>query len=276
MHEKGQDFPQLTDVAWLNNLMFFTDFISHFNALNTKLQGVGKTAERMFCDIKAFERKLQVFEKDIEGGELKYFPNLKMHLENSTTFADCSLSKQEISKEFSSIIAVAKENFSNRFMQFRKIEKTLYFLTFPDKTEFEDLDLSCLHWLGLKTLEMELVEFQENYTWTNKFCALRKTFEKIECGGILEENVAKSCENEILKVWNSLPINFKSMKLLGIALLTLFGSSYACEQLFSTLNFIKSDRRNKLTDELSVALKSTKYEPSINKLSECSQQQRSH
>ncbi|XP_076330618.1 zinc finger BED domain-containing protein 5-like [Tachypleus tridentatus] len=36
-------------------------FISHFNALNTKLQGVGKTAERMFCDIKAFERKLQVF-----------------------------------------------------------------------------------------------------------------------------------------------------------------------------------------------------------------------
>ncbi|XP_076314661.1 general transcription factor II-I repeat domain-containing protein 2A-like [Tachypleus tridentatus] len=127
MHEKGQDFPQLTDVAWLNNLMFFTDFISHFNALNTKLQGVGETAERMFCDIKAFERKLQVFEKDIEGGELKYFPNLKMHLENSTTFADCSLSKQEISKEFSSIITVAKENFSNRFMQFRKIEKNSVF-----------------------------------------------------------------------------------------------------------------------------------------------------
>ncbi|XP_076324223.1 general transcription factor II-I repeat domain-containing protein 2A-like [Tachypleus tridentatus] len=103
MHENGQDFPQLTDVAWLNNLMFFTDFISHFNALNTKLQGVGKTAERMFCDIKVFERKLQVFEKDIEGGELKYFPNLKMHLENSTTFADCSLSKQEISKNFQAL-----------------------------------------------------------------------------------------------------------------------------------------------------------------------------
>ncbi|XP_076308511.1 general transcription factor II-I repeat domain-containing protein 2A-like [Tachypleus tridentatus] len=131
MHEKGQGFPQLSDLAWLNNLMFFTDFISHFNALNTKLQGVGKTAERMFCDIKAFERKLQVFEKDIEGGELKYFPNLKMHFENSTTFTDCFLSKQEVSKEFSSIIAVAKENFSNRFMQFRKIEKKN--LPFPIK-----------------------------------------------------------------------------------------------------------------------------------------------
>ena len=60
-------------------------------------------------------------------------------------------------------------------------------------------------------------------------------------------------ENEILKVWNSLPNNFKSMKALGIALLTLFGSSYACEQLFSALNYIKSDTRNRLTDDLRAA-----------------------
>ncbi|KAM4048853.1 general transcription factor II-I repeat domain-containing protein 2-like [Anomaloglossus baeobatrachus] len=277
MNEKGQEYPQLTDMAWLTNLMFFTDFTLHFNVLNKQLQGVavGKTAERMFCDIKTFERKLQVFERDIESGQLKYFPNLKMHLENST-FVDSLTSHQEIYKEFSSIVQAAKVNFSNRFLQFRKMETTLCFLTFPERAKFEDIDLSCLQWLDLGNLEMELLEFQESSIWKNKFCDLRETLEKIE--GMTKDSPVSS-ENEILKVWNSLPNNFKSMKALGIALLTLFGSSYSCEQLFSALNYIKSDIRNRLTDDLSaacVALKLTKYEPRVDKLSACMQQQKSH
>ena len=162
------------------------------------------------------------------------------------------------------------------------MEKTLYFLTFPDKTNFEDLDLSCLQWLGLENLEMELLEFKENYLWTCKFCDLRERLEKIKCEGMMNENATNSNSgNEVLKVWNSLPISFKSMKSLGIALLTLFGLSYSCEQLFSTMNFIKSEKRNRLTDDMSsacVTLKFTKYEPSINKLlvSGTLQQQKSH
>ncbi|XP_034277662.1 uncharacterized protein LOC117668096 isoform X2 [Pantherophis guttatus] len=276
MNEKGQKYPQLTETAWLTNLMFFTDFTVHFNVLNKQLQGVGKTAERTFCDIKTFERKLQVFERDLESGQLKYFPNLKKHLESSTSFADNPTSHQEIYKEFSSIVAAAKVNFSNRFLQFRKMETTLYFLTSPDKAKFEELDLSCLNWLDLENLEMELLEFQENRIWKNKFYDLRETLEKMER---MTTDSTVSSENEILKVWNSLPNKFKSMKALGIAFLTLFGSSYACEQLFSALNYIKPDTRNKLTDDLSaafVALKLTKYEPRIEKLSACIQQQRSH
>ncbi|CAH2301091.1 Hypothetical predicted protein [Pelobates cultripes] len=167
MNEKGQEYPQLTDTAWLTNLMFFTDFIAHFNVLNKTLQGVGKTAERMFCDIRTFERKLQVFERDIESGQLKYFPNLKIHLENATIFTDNPQSHQEIHKELSSIVAAAKENFSKGFLQFLKMETTLYFLTSPDKAKYEELDISCLHWLDLENLEMELLEFQERSIWKN-------------------------------------------------------------------------------------------------------------
>ncbi|XP_058027186.1 general transcription factor II-I repeat domain-containing protein 2-like [Ahaetulla prasina] len=274
MNEKGQEYPQLTDTAWLTNLTFFTDFTLHFSVLNKQLQGVGRTAERMFCDIKTFERKLEVFERDVESGQLKYFPNLKMHLEKSTTLADNPPSRQEICKEFSSVVAAAKVNFSNRFIQFRKMETTLGFLTSPDKAEFEELDLSCLHWLDLGNLEMELVEFQESSMWKNKFYSLRQTLEKIE--GVTKDSTVSS-ENEVLKVWNSLPVNFKSMKALGIAFLTLFGSSYACEQLFSALNYINSDTRSRLTDDLRaacVALILTKYEPRLDKLSACTQQQK--
>jgi len=69
------------------------------------------------------------------------------------------------------------------------------------------------------------------------------------------------------------------MKALGIAFLPLFGSSYTCEQLFSAMNYIISDIRNRLTDDLSaacVALKHTKYEPRLDKLSASMQQQKSH
>ncbi|XP_058040443.1 endoplasmic reticulum membrane adapter protein XK isoform X1 [Ahaetulla prasina] len=252
------------------------NFTLHFNVLNKQLQGVEKTAKRMFCDIKTFERKLQVFERDIEKGQLKYFPNLKMHLENSTTFADNPKSHQEIYKEFSSTVAAAKVNFSNRFLQFCKMETILCFLTSPDKAKFEELDLSCLHWLDLGNLEMELLEFQESSIWKNKFYGLCEKLEKIDW---MTKDSTIISENELLKVWNSLPNNFKSMKALGIAFLTLLGSSYAREQLFSALNYIKSDTRNSLKDDLTavfVALKLTKYEPRLDKLSASIHQQKSH
>lgn len=69
------------------------------------------------------------------------------------------------------------------------------------------------------------------------------------------------------------------MKVLGIALLTLFGSAYASQKLFSVLNYIKYDKRSTLTDDLSivcVALKLMKYEPMFDKLSVCIKQKRSH
>lgn len=128
----------------------------------------------------------------------------------------------EIYKEFSSIIAIAKENFSNRFLQFRKMETTLCFLTSPEKAKCKELDLSCLHWLDLGNLEMELLKFQESSIWKNKSYDLRATLEKIEeCEGMTKDSTVASSENEILKVWNSLPNNFKSIKALGIAFLTL-------------------------------------------------------
>jgi hypothetical protein len=83
----------------------------------------------------------------------------------------------------------------------------------------------------------------------------------------------------ILEQRNSLPQTFSAMKKLATALLTLFGSSYACEQLFSAMNFVKSTVRNRLGSDLSascVLLKTTCYEPNINGMANKIQQQISH
>ena len=130
MNEKGQNYPQLIDACWLTSLMFSIDFTKHFNVLNKKPQGLGGTTDRMFCDIKTFERKLEVIERDPNSGQLQYFPNLKLRIENLATFADKPASCLEKCKKFLSIVSAAKENFGNRFPQFRELEKILQFLSF--------------------------------------------------------------------------------------------------------------------------------------------------
>ena len=62
-------------------------------------------------------------------------------------------------------------------------------------------------------------------------------------------------------------------------IMSLFGSTYACEQLFSKMKIVKSDRRNRLTDErlnncLIVAV--SNITPNIGKLVHEKQSQVSH
>lgn len=56
--------------------------------------------------------------------------------------------------------------------------------------------------------------------------------------------------NIILNVWDSLPSNFISMKNLANAFLTMFGSTCSCEDLFSSVNFVKSSNKNRLERKL--------------------------
>lgn len=67
LSDKSQDYPELNDLNWLNDLMFFTDFAAIYNDLNKKLQGRGQTVLTMFDNIKIFEKKIEVFCKDLQN-----------------------------------------------------------------------------------------------------------------------------------------------------------------------------------------------------------------
>ena len=122
--EKGQEYPELTDINWLNDSHFFADFALHYNNLNAKLQGSGNVAPSMFGHIKAFEKKLVVFSRDLEENKLNYFPSLKKHFEKSG-LSDSSEEKELSLFRYSSIIRDAKNLLSERFVQFRKLDTTL-------------------------------------------------------------------------------------------------------------------------------------------------------
>jgi hypothetical protein len=138
---------------------------------------------------------------------------------------------------------------------------------YPDTIAFETLELDDFEWINLQNIEMELVDLK-NSIWARKFSDLRFKVEMMEINR-LNNQEKNNYENEIAQTWNNLPDEFSNLKNLSMALLTIFSSTYFCETLFSDLNYIKSNKRNRLTDDVSeacVVLKNTKYEPDIKDL----------
>jgi hypothetical protein len=86
-------------------------------------------------------------------------------------------------------------------------------------------------------------------------------------------------EDEVTKVWRTLPATFCTLEQFAVALSSIFSSTYTCESLFSAMNYVKSDFRNRLIDESRVAhvnLSKTNYESDITTLTAKIQQQTSH
>ncbi|KAL4091398.1 hypothetical protein QTP88_026095 [Uroleucon formosanum] len=119
------------------------------------------------------------------------------------------------------------------------------------------------------TSEFELIDLQSCNTWKQKTIDLRQLIEEIEINR-LQENVVKNADTEILKVWNSLPNTFNTLKKVAQSILSIFSSTYVCESLFSIMILRKTKQRKTLIDETSaacVSLKTTKYTPDIKMLS---------
>ncbi len=275
--DKKFDCKDLSDSAWIYKLMFFADFCSHLNILNVKLQGSGKTLDVMFDNIKAFEIKLSVFKCDVDSQHFKYFPNLKKYICDLKTDekTDCQNAQILCMQVINSTI----EQFSSRFANFRELEETTKFIKFPDSVKLAEINLNMFQWIDLDDFEMQLIDFQSSSIWKQKFIDLRGDLENIERERLMKGLANKTAENEVLKVWNSIPETFACLKNLAISLLTIFSSTYSCESLFSVMNFVKSIHRSRLTDETSAAcikLKVTNYKPDINYLSSMMQQQKSH
>jgi len=243
------------------------DLTLHLNTLNKKLQGRGKTIEVMFGLIKGFEIKIDMFINDVKSGKFLYFPKVKKMLGEVDIFEQTNW---DFINEFSNIVGLIKIQFSQRFHDFKKIEKLIKIINYPDLFDVQDFNDYYLNWMGLENLEMQLIDLQTNPICTNKFVNMRERIEELERHRIHNEETDCGVDNIILEVWNNIPENFSSVEKLAISLLTIFSSTYACESLFSVLNHTHSKARNRLTEEDSaacIAMQSTSYQPDIKNLS---------
>lgn len=278
LREKGIEHLELEENTWLQKFYFMVDITAHLNDLNVKLQGKGKVAYTLLEEVECFENKLQVFAEDVEKGEFLHFNYLKQYRDETSACLDANY--------FGTVLRKMKTSFSERFQQFRANKATLAFIVHPLKINVNELNLVPFG-TDAASLQMQLIDIKSKELWSNKFTELRNRLEELERekSNLCSQhkwtaiNELPKMEKIIFDSWNSLPETYGALKKLAFAILTVFGSTYSCEQTFSSMNQIKNKLRSKLTDEnlqSCIILKTSSYVPNIKKLSEEMQGHRSN
>ncbi|XP_070404771.1 general transcription factor II-I repeat domain-containing protein 2A-like [Nothobranchius furzeri] len=258
LNEKGQRYPELEDERWVEKLFFLADITGHLNELNLKLQGAGQTVLDMRDTWEAFVGKLEVFLKDVEASTFRLFKHLR------ELSAQCSISTTAIHE----CIRRLQTEFTTRFQDFQLYGPLFSFLIRPESFG-NQLDLSLFNFLDTDDMEMQLTELKSSTLWGTTFAELRQ---QLESTAVHDHGAC------IFSCWTSLPNRFNCLKNIAQALLTVFGSTYLCEQIFSHMSVLSASR-SRLTaghSETCVLLKVTKCEPQITELANAKQGQKYH
>ncbi|XP_029448954.1 general transcription factor II-I repeat domain-containing protein 2-like [Rhinatrema bivittatum] len=203
---KEAEFPEFKDSNWVCDLAFAVDIVAHLSELNVKLQGKSVFAHEFYSSVKAFKVKLLLFSKQTKGSVFTHFPTLK-----SRTVSP------EQSNKYSSILSNLCADFSLRFRDLEKIEKTLELVACPLACHYEEAPVE---------LQLELIDLQ--------------------CDPSLKEK----CRSEKpAAFYASLSdTDFPKIREAAQKVLVLFGSTYLCEQTFSLLKCNRLCYRSWLSD----------------------------
>ncbi|XP_059848691.1 general transcription factor II-I repeat domain-containing protein 2A-like isoform X1 [Hypanus sabinus] len=244
---KGLTFPELEQPEWLEKLHFMVDMTAHLNTLNTALQGKGRTALHMLEDVLAFKRKLAVLARDLQKGTLSHFPNLR----------EFKQAHDMISSEYlhSAIIAM-QTSFRKCFCEFREEKNTLSFPVTPLSINPSLLNTTVLAGVSQPDLEMELADIADKDIWVSKFRRLTDLEDVARQKAVLAQNHKWSdienfpkLDKLVFETWNAIPDINVNIKNYAHGVLSIFGSTYVCEQVFSNMKFIKNKHRARLTDD---------------------------
>ncbi|GBM45312.1 hypothetical protein AVEN_54379-1 [Araneus ventricosus] len=173
-----------------------------------------------------------------------------------------------------------KDGFAERFEQFKTNKSTLEFIVNPLNTNTNEINIEPFG-IDAGSLQMQLLDLKTKDLWSGKFTELKSKLEVQKCMHIAQHKWTAlkeipRVEALIFGAWNSLPECYSEVKKLAYGVLTIFGSTYSCEQAFSSMNIVKSKVRSQLTNknlESCLKLKTTSYKPDLIKLSNGMQSQ---
>ncbi|GBM17846.1 hypothetical protein AVEN_260174-1 [Araneus ventricosus] len=158
---------------------------------------------------------------------------------------------------FSIALKNIKDGFAERFEQFKTNKSTLAFIVNPLNTYTNEINIEPFG-IDAGSLQMQLLDLKTKDLWSGKFTELKSKFEELEvqkCMHIAQHKWTAlkeipRVEALIFDAWNSLPECYSEVKKLAYGVLTIFGSTYSCEQAFSCMNIIKSKVRSQLTNKI--------------------------
>uniref|UniRef100_A0A3B4ANH5 HAT C-terminal dimerisation domain-containing protein n=1 Tax=Periophthalmus magnuspinnatus TaxID=409849 RepID=A0A3B4ANH5_9GOBI len=243
------EHPELAETEWLLKFYYLVDMTEHLNQLNVKMQFIGNTVLSLQQAVFAFENKMELFIMDLETG----LSPLKTLISTTSHHFTCSL----------------LQSFKARFGEFREHTRLFKFITHPNECSLNTADLSYIPGVSVRDFQTEVADLKASDMWVNKFKSLNEDLERI---------AQQKAELLIIKTWNKLPVTYHTLQRVSIAVLTIFGSTYACES-FSHLKNIKSNLRSRLTDEslnACMKLNITESQPDYKAISKSMQHQKSH
>jgi hypothetical protein len=210
MFEKLKPVPELSNSKWLWRLAFLTDITDHLNVLNKKLQGRDKLVNHLYYDIVSFETKLDLFKNHI----IQY---------KFTHFSCCDSLSKTLPKNIFPLedcinnIEILRKSFADRFIDFKEQSKVFKLFQNPIEIPINEVD---------DDFQLELIDLQAN----DELKAIFKNENLISFYDKLEDSYYPILKNNARKI------------------ISIFGSTYLCEQTFSKLKYIKSKNRSRLTD----------------------------
>ncbi|KAF7246581.1 BEN domain-containing protein 7 [Varanus komodoensis] len=153
-------------------------------------------------------------------------------------------------------------------------------LEHPHRWDLNDLSWKPIpHPRGVSqpNLEMELAGIADKDIWVSKFKCLTTNLKDVaHQKPILAQNHKWSDIGNLPKpnklvfeTWNDIPDTYMNMKMYAFGVLSIFGSTYVSEQVFSNVNYIKNKLCSHLTDDSlqsCVKMKVTSYSPDVQTL----------
>jgi hypothetical protein len=250
---------ELEDEEWLADAHFLADITGHLNELNLQLQGKGKLVTDLIGSVNSFKAKLELYISDVTDS-MTHFPMLSRLL--ASRAPDCQTTMN--TDKYVNILKDLLLEFSGkRFAEFKMLAPVADFICNP----FTNVPST-----GITALASFISASRDVIAAVQKeICDLQHAVE-------LKARFA-GCTS-FVDFWKLVPnISYPHLTSIVWRLMAVFGSTYACEQMFSTMKLIKSKERNRLSDAHlvdAIRITTATHTPRFVKLISSIQGQKSH